>query len=232
MSYQNMDHADWVERQITGMQGASPWRASDRKKAAAGCGWYAAPDKLSSDQARIFDIIGMVAIGIYNAPVAWDSLDWHRGHGISLIQRGSGLSTFDFYQLTNMVFLCHEARIRGDIFTGRPAHASPVLSPTRGDREHRATASRTLTKHWQRSCAYLPPNHTDHLQAAGGGRRRIELHGRSDRAAARSRWQGQNDATGRDARWRDVLRSGPTATARCCGGNGVKCSRRSRSSPA
>lgn len=157
MSYQNMDHAGWIEHQIAAAK-KRPMRAADRRQMMAGCGWYAAPEKLSPDQARIFDIVGMVAGGVYNAPIAWNSLDWHAGRGISFIWRGSSLSTFDFYQLTTLVFLCHEARIRGDIGPGGPRMLRMSFHPraAEGGMSSRHPNLEEATAAFR---AYLPPDH-------------------------------------------------------------------------
>lgn len=111
MSYATMDHAGWVERNIA----ASKQLAARRQRSRAKKGWDAAPDKLSPFQARVFDILGIVGGGIYNAPISWNSVDWDGyGTGISLLWE-RGMSTFDFTQLTTLVFLCCEARIRCEV---------------------------------------------------------------------------------------------------------------------
>lgn len=114
MSYVTMDHADWVRQNIAAVKQHRKPTAAERRRAADGIGWFAAPDELSPDQARIFDILGIVGGGIYNAPIIWESLDWHCGHGMAIVWRG-GLASWDFDRLTMLVFLCHEARIRVEI---------------------------------------------------------------------------------------------------------------------
>lgn len=119
MSYANMDHAGWVE-----MNNAAGKRMNAKRKPrrdAHGCtiGYSAAPDTLSPFQARTMDILGIVGGGIYNAPIAWGTVDWHHGNGVSVIWRGS-LATFDFNRLTMLVMLCHMARIRCDVSPGGP----------------------------------------------------------------------------------------------------------------
>jgi hypothetical protein len=109
VSYQRMDHAAWVERSnaATNARNAS---AKRRSKAAP----KKLPEELSDFQKRVADIIGMVGGGVYNAPVNWNSVEWDWGRGVSVVWRGS-LATWDFNQLSLLVFLCHEARIRVDL---------------------------------------------------------------------------------------------------------------------
>lgn len=117
MSYVNMDHAGWVQEQIDGWRRARagrPLRRSDAKARLAGEGWPAAPERLSPFQARVFDIIGIVGGGIYNAPISWARVRWDWGGGVSVIWRGC-LASWDFSDLTWLVLLCHEARIRVSI---------------------------------------------------------------------------------------------------------------------
>lgn len=112
MSYVDMDHAGWVERNMEA--GKKLHRtARDVRKAAEHKGYLAAPDELNPFQRRAFDILGIVGNGIYNAPIAWESVYW-MPRMISVSWRHS-LATWDFTQLTRLVFLCHEARIRADI---------------------------------------------------------------------------------------------------------------------
>jgi len=119
MSYANMDHAGWVERNIPYGKKQVTNRKPKRDQYGALIGWAAAPDKLSDFQARVFDILGMVGGGIYNCPIAWDTLHWRYGDGLSLIWRG-GMATFDGAGLTFLVFLCHEARIRCELDPAGP----------------------------------------------------------------------------------------------------------------
>lgn len=107
MSYAKFDHAEWVQRQI-----APSKKTSSRKRAGDQQGWQAAPDVLAPFHAKVFDILGMTFGGIYNARISWDALDWHCGHGLAVPMRSQELSTFDFHEMTSLVFLCHEARIR------------------------------------------------------------------------------------------------------------------------
>lgn len=125
MSYINMNHADWVQSEII----ASKPRATkgDKRKAAEHSkGWAAAPDELNDFQKRAFNILGIVGGGIYNAPIAWDSVYWRpKTIGCSWYK---GFGTFDFQELTRFVFLCHEARIRGYIAALAPRYLNIMLT--------------------------------------------------------------------------------------------------------
>lgn len=100
-----MDHAGWVER-----NNAAANCISTKRK-----GYRPAPEALSPLQAKAMDILGMVYGGIYNAPIVWDKVEWNTGGGVWVTARDNGLATFDFAQLTRLVFLAHEARIRVEI---------------------------------------------------------------------------------------------------------------------
>jgi hypothetical protein len=112
MSYVDMDHAGWVES-----NGAASKKVKGKPKTdgfGRVVGWHAMPEKLNRFQARVMDICGIVFGGIYNAPIAWDTVEWH-GTSVHLTLRHGNLATVDFGNLTNLVFLCHEARIRADL---------------------------------------------------------------------------------------------------------------------
>jgi hypothetical protein len=113
MGYQNMDHASWVESNIAASKRVATNLKRRTKRSDNTKGFSAAPDTLSEFQAKVFDILGMVGGGIYNAPIAWESIQWG-SIGIS-IPWDQPLATWDFQQLTMLVFLCHEARIRCSI---------------------------------------------------------------------------------------------------------------------
>lgn len=112
MSYATMDHAGWVESNNAADNQMNRTRKSYRPK----------PEKLSEFQAKVMDICGMVGGGIYNAPINWDRIDWNCGGGIFVPWRDGRMATFDFYPLTLFVFLCHEARIRGEIIAKASGH--------------------------------------------------------------------------------------------------------------
>lgn len=108
MSYNRMDHAGWVED-----NNAAANHIYRNRKA-----YRPAPEKLTEFQAKVMDILGMVGGGIYNAPINWDKVEWGSGirhSGIFVPWRDGRMATFDFYPLTNLIFLCHEARIRCEI---------------------------------------------------------------------------------------------------------------------
>lgn len=105
MSYQHMDHAGWVESNNAAANRIYAKRAKYRP----------APERLSPSQAKVMDILGMVYGGIYNAPISWEKTDWTAGRGLFVTVRDSHMATFDFYRMTALVFLCHEARIRCEI---------------------------------------------------------------------------------------------------------------------
>lgn len=118
MSYSSIDHAAWVESNILRMpKTGKPKR--DRYGTAVGA--HAAPAKLSSFEAKVMDILGMVYGGIYNAPICWERMQWKGwGHGIGVPTRSTELATTDGRQLTWLVLLCHEARIRCEIRSNGP----------------------------------------------------------------------------------------------------------------
>jgi hypothetical protein len=109
-TYQFMDHAGWMESN----------NAAANQNNAKRRGWKRQPETLNEFQRKVCDIVGMVGGGIYNAPIAHDKIDWDYGfNGVSVIWN-RGMSTFDYNQLTSLVFLCHEARIRCDISPAGP----------------------------------------------------------------------------------------------------------------
>jgi len=125
MSYLNMDHAGWVQSSIIGAKSRLT-KSQLRKAKEHSRGWAAAPDELNDFQKRAFNILGIVGGGIYNAPIAWDSVYWKPKMIICSWYRGFG--TWDFMELTRLVFLCHEARIRGHIGPLSPRYIEIHLS--------------------------------------------------------------------------------------------------------
>ncbi len=118
MSYVNMDHAAWVES-----RNASVRKHGKPKKDKHGRlrGYHTAPEKLNRFQARAMDICGMVFGGIYNAPISWDLVEWSPS-AVHLPLRHGDMATWDYgnlsslvFNLSSLVFLCHEARIRGNL---------------------------------------------------------------------------------------------------------------------
>ncbi len=112
MSYLNMDHASWVQRNVAASKNGK-MLAADRRRLAERRGWFAAPDELNPFQRRAFDILGIVGNGIYNAPISWDTVYWHPR--MIQVSWRRDMATFDYIALTQFVFLCHDARIRGSI---------------------------------------------------------------------------------------------------------------------
>lgn len=110
-TYQFMDHASWMESN----------NAAANRNNAKRRGWVRQPETLNEFQRKVCDIIGMVGGGIYNAPIAHDKIDWDYGFGgVSVVWSRGGLATFDYNELTALVFLCHEARIRCDVSPAGP----------------------------------------------------------------------------------------------------------------
>lgn len=110
MSYQTMDHAKWLESENRALNR----RNSKRKN------WQPLPEDLSEFQAKVIDIVGMVGSGIYNAPICnADKIIWDFGNGVSLTWFQE-LATWDFDQLSRLVFLCHTARIRCSVTAVAP----------------------------------------------------------------------------------------------------------------
>jgi hypothetical protein len=75
-------------------------------------GFKPLPEKLNEFQSKVADILGMVGGGIYNAPMCHEKVEWNYGLAGVSCTWAQDLATFDFDQLTRLVLLCHEARIR------------------------------------------------------------------------------------------------------------------------
>lgn len=148
-TYQFMDHADWMERNN---RAANRLNAKIKK-------WKPLPETLTEFQRKVCDILGMVGGGIYNAPIAHERIDWSYGRsGVSIIWHGRDLSTFDFDELTKLVFLCHEARIRCSVAPAGPR----MLRLSFWQREATgdfATRHPDLDEAVVQFRAYLPPDH-------------------------------------------------------------------------
>ncbi|MDR5742481.1 hypothetical protein QCE73_04840 [Caballeronia sp. LZ029] len=115
MGYVTMDHAKWAEDDIRAAKKREQKDHPLKRRRDVTKGYRAAPDTLSPFQRNVFNILGMVGNGIYNAPIAWDAIRWKGwGHGIAIPWKND-LATWDFNGLTNLVFLSHEARIRVEI---------------------------------------------------------------------------------------------------------------------
>ncbi len=115
MSYARMNHAAWAEQNNQAANQIYAKRKSYRR----------APEKLTEFQAKVMDICGMVGGGIYNAPINWEKVQWGIGHnhsGMFVPWRDGRMATFDFYPLTLLVLLAHEARIRVEIRAKSAGH--------------------------------------------------------------------------------------------------------------
>lgn len=111
MSYVDMDHAGWVEsNNAAGRKQGKP----KKDKHGTPRGYHTAPEKLNRFQARAMDICGMVFGGIYNAPISWDLVEWSPS-AVHVPLRHGDFATWDHGNLSRLVFLCHEARIRGSL---------------------------------------------------------------------------------------------------------------------
>jgi hypothetical protein len=130
MSYLTMDHAAWVQCNLEAskkiLTKTDLRRAKEKSE-----GWAAAPGQLNEFHKRAFTILGIVGGGIYNAPISWKTVFWHP-RMISCAWRNE-LGTFDFNALTDFVFLCHAARIRGSIGPRAKCHIEIHLSERRSE---------------------------------------------------------------------------------------------------
>lgn len=147
-TYQFMDHAEWME---------SNNRAANRVNAKRR-GWKVQPETLNEFQRKVCDILGMVGGGIYNAPIAHEKIDWDHGWGgVSVIWKHP-MATFDFSELTMLVFLCHEARIRCGIESAGPRmlRLSFWQRVPKGDMARRHP---NLDEAVEAFRGYLPPEH-------------------------------------------------------------------------
>lgn len=124
MSYVNMDHAAWVQKEMEASKRRKPTK-KDRDRAAEHKGWFASPEKLNDFQRRAFDILGIIGNGIYNCPISWDTVVWHPRFVI--VAWRNSLATWDFSELSRLVFFCHEARIRASIAPNGPRHMELAL---------------------------------------------------------------------------------------------------------
>jgi len=151
MSYARMDHAAWVESNNAAANSLYGKRRS----------YKPAPETLSAFQAKVMDICGMVGGGIYNAPINWKKVEW----GISdqwpmmiVPWRDGRMSTFDFYPLTMLVLLCHEARIRCEICAKCAGHFELMFSQ-RMHEGRMAARHPNIDEALAAFREYLPENH-------------------------------------------------------------------------
>lgn len=128
MSYERMDHAEWVQLSIDAVHARKErWTAAQHRRRERKSGWEGAPERLAFWQQQAFDVLGIAGGGIYNAPISWNAVRWHPRF-IALAWGGS-LATWDFRALTNLVFGMNSARLRCEIaprtFRYLDMHISP-----------------------------------------------------------------------------------------------------------
>jgi hypothetical protein len=149
-TYQFMDHAQWMEEQNVALNK----RRGKRD--------VLLPETLNPFQARVVDIVGMVGGGIYNAPICQPrSINWtYGGHGVSLTWDRE-MASFDFNQLTMLVFLCHEARIRVQVESAGPKRMRLSFWQRAAPEENGGMACYhpSLDEAVAKFREYLPPNH-------------------------------------------------------------------------
>lgn len=162
MSYDTMDHAGWVERNIAAVR-CGRMSAIDRRRRAQGRGWWAAPEKLNPFQCRVMTILGIVGGGIYNAPIEWESVHW--ASWFVFVNWSSSLSTVDYRGLTDAVLLAHDAGIRLEI---APAmrwlrlgfHDRERQTPEMGISQGHPSLETAIERHRKR----FPTGHHIHLE--------------------------------------------------------------------
>lgn len=95
-------------------------------------GWVARNTRkpMSKLGQTVAHIIGISCGGIYNAVPKPTNVDWSSERYIQ-VSIHHGLSTYDFNELTNLVFLCHEARVRLSILQSSPGRVALGFSPRR-----------------------------------------------------------------------------------------------------
>ena len=123
--YASYDHAEWLQSNITASKQMAAREAQGRRRrrASATRGWGAAPDEMSPFHRQVAHILGVAFGGIYNAPVAWDSVEWSAGSWpLMHVPVRGGMATFDGSAMTALVFLAHEACIRVAVAPWAPGH--------------------------------------------------------------------------------------------------------------
>lgn len=145
ISYTDYDHAEWLESEARATQEAIARRLAEKPpkkpRKPPELGWETLRLPLSDHHRRVAHILGLTFGGIYNAPVQWDRVDWRFGYGVSVPILGNGsLATFDFARLTAFVFLCHEARVRGEVDPNGPRGLRLAMWP-------RKSAGRIAERH-------------------------------------------------------------------------------------
>lgn len=145
--YLRHDAASWVQHQLDATIKRKATKR-DRELAGEGRGWYGAQRVLASDgsapklnefHSKAFTILGLVANGIYNAPIAWHLTHWRKSHVIIVWQWGDGFGTFDFDKMSMLWMLCHMARIRG--YISAPSGGRKMLEIFLSQRSHEGSMS-------------------------------------------------------------------------------------------
>jgi hypothetical protein len=91
--------ADWMQRQLSALNQINPRKHPDRK--------------LSSLGVKVADFLGEWQFGIYHLhQKELLKVDWSNSHHIEISMFSSAMSTFDFNDLTRLVFLAHEMALR------------------------------------------------------------------------------------------------------------------------
>jgi hypothetical protein len=136
IGYTKYDHPGWVETSI-GIARRQDEAERERRRAsgkpvrearAPTKGHLSAPIPLPAWTRRAMHVLGMTFGGIYNAPIAWDSVDWGQGRHLH-VPVNRAMATFDHYELTAFVFLCHAAGIRGQIAPHHPKYLRLSMWP-------------------------------------------------------------------------------------------------------
>jgi hypothetical protein len=91
--------AAWMQRQLTALNKINPRKNPDRK--------------LSGLGVKVADFLGEWQFGIYHlSQKELFKVDWSNSHHIELSMFSSAMSTFDYNDLTRLVFLAHEMALR------------------------------------------------------------------------------------------------------------------------
>lgn len=102
--YAQHDSAEWVRDNI-GCSKPEKWGKN-------------LPTEFNVFQATVLNILGIVGRGIYNAPILWPKTEWASWYVRVIWGRYHELATADGWELTRLVYLCHETRIRCSISGG------------------------------------------------------------------------------------------------------------------
>lgn len=119
---------------------------------------------LTEFQARVAVIIDAISSGVHNAPVRWETVDWEYGFGgMSVVWTRGTLASFDFCNLTTLVMLCHDARIRVQIEPSGPK----ALRLSFHQREHTGSVGKRhpdLDEAFASHREWVPENHPIHYR--------------------------------------------------------------------